>query len=194
MYHKNRTKGWLKDVLRMILVGFILIFFSMSGIGLAQAQGPALAPLLVSESAEIIPDQYIVTYKAELLVTEADEAIRASVEAMGGRVLFMYGAALNGYSAILPAKALETVRADPAVEYVEADAVITLDGDDEKENYATQSWATWGLDRIDQRNLRSRQHTPTTTPAMECMRMSSTPVSAQHIRSSAHAPRRISTA
>jgi aqualysin 1 len=149
MYHENVNKGWL----RIILAGFILIYFGMSSVGVAQAQGPTLAPLLVPESAEIIPNQYIVIYKADVLVAEADEAIHSSLAAMGGQVLFMYGEALNGYSAYLPARALEAVRADPAVEYVEADAVITLDRDDTIGNYATQNGAVWGLDRIDQRNL-----------------------------------------
>jgi subtilisin family serine protease len=153
MYHRHGSKGWLDNAIRILLAGFILIYFGMSSVGIARAQGPTLAPLLVSESAEIIPNQYIVNYKADILVAQADEAIRDSVAAMGGQVLFMYGAALNGYSAYLPAKALEAVRADPAVEYVEADAVITLDRDAEKGNYVAQTGATWGLDRIDQRNL-----------------------------------------
>jgi aqualysin 1 len=153
MYYENGTKGWHKNAFRIILAGFILIFFGMPGVSIAQAQGPTLAPLLVPESAEIIPNQYIVNYKADVLVAEADEAIRASVEAMGGQILFVYGVALNGYSAYLPAKALEAVRADPAVEFVEADAVITLDRNAEMGNYAAQTGATWGLDRIDQRSL-----------------------------------------
>ena len=153
MYNINRTKGWLRNVIRIVLAGFILILFGMPSAGIAQAQGHTLAPLLVPEGAEIIPDQYIVNYKADVLVANADEAISASVAAMGGQVLFMYGAALNGYSAYLPAKALEAVRADPAVEYIEADAVITLDREEAMGSYATQAGATWGLDRIDQRNL-----------------------------------------
>jgi hypothetical protein len=92
----------------------------MPSAGVAQAQGPTLAPLLIPEGAEVIPDEYIVNYRADVLVAEADEAIRASVATLGGEVQFMYGAALNGYSAYLPAKALEAVRADPAVEFVEA--------------------------------------------------------------------------
>jgi hypothetical protein len=39
------------------------------------------------------------------------------------------------------------------VEFVEADAVVSLDGDAEMGSNATQNGATWGLDRIDQRNL-----------------------------------------
>jgi aqualysin 1 len=153
MYPKNRTKGLLRKAVRIILVGFILIFFGMSSVGIAQAQGPTLAPLLVPESAEIIPNQYIVNYKADVLVAEAEEAIRASVEAMGGQILFVYGVALNGYSAYLPAKALEAVRADPAVEFVEANAVVTLAGDEGMSSNTIQNNATWGLDRIDQRSL-----------------------------------------
>jgi subtilisin family serine protease len=53
---------------------------------------------------------------------------------------------LQGFSATLPANVLETLRKNPNIAYIEADQVVTLD--------ASQSPATWGLDRIDQRNRR----------------------------------------
>ena len=57
-----------------------------------------------------------------------------------------YGRVLKGFSAKLDANALADVRKDPAVDYVEPDRVHHARRDADQP-------ATWGLDRIDQRNL-----------------------------------------
>jgi subtilisin family serine protease len=53
--------------------------------------------------------------------------------------------ALKGYVAILTDAQLAKVQADARVAYVEPDAEVTA--------WTTQTGATWGIDRIDQRNL-----------------------------------------
>jgi aqualysin 1 len=53
--------------------------------------------------------------------------------------------ALNGYAAKIPAGEVAELRRDPRVAYVEPDRLMKAQ--------ATQSGATWGLDRIDQRSL-----------------------------------------
>ena len=60
-------------------------------------------------------------------------------------VRFVYGAALDGYAADIPAGRLGELRSDPRVAYVEPDREVTA--------FTTQSNATWGLDRVDQRAL-----------------------------------------
>ncbi|MDY7227310.1 S8 family peptidase [Hyalangium rubrum] len=50
---------------------------------------------------------------------------------------------INGFAAKLTPEQLKAVRANPNVEYVEEDAAVY--------STATQSGATWGIDRIDQR-------------------------------------------
>src|SRR5919199_303364 len=62
-----------------------------------------------------------------------------------GTVTHVYSHALKGSSLTLPAAAAARIAADPRVDYVEADGVMTAD--------TTQSGATWGIDRIDQRSL-----------------------------------------
>ena len=74
----------------------------------------------------------------------------------GGRVQRQYRRALNGFAAQLSADALADVRADPDVAYVEPDGIVSIS--------ATQTGATWGLDRIDQSSLPLNQtyiYTPT---------------------------------
>jgi subtilisin family serine protease len=63
----------------------------------------------------------------------------------GGTVGFVYRHALNGFSFRGSATAAAALARNPRVALVEADQEVWLD--------ATQSNATWGLDRIDQRSL-----------------------------------------
>lgn len=63
----------------------------------------------------------------------------------GARVAFVYRSALKGYAATIPAAAVSAIAADPRVAFVERDGRMRV--------VTTQSNATWGLDRIDQRNL-----------------------------------------
>ena len=63
----------------------------------------------------------------------------------GAAVSRVYGHALKGYAARLDGRQLLDIRADSAVDYVVPDGTMTID--------TTQTGATWGLDRIDQRRL-----------------------------------------
>ena len=93
--------------------------------------------------------QYIVVMKHAAGAVATDRA-QWTARARGGRVLRTYSRALRGFSAKLSDRALADVRSDPAVAYVEPDAVISI--------AATQSAATCGLDRIDQRSLPLNDH------------------------------------
>ncbi|HKP77078.1 MAG TPA: S8 family peptidase [Longimicrobiaceae bacterium] len=76
-------------------------------------------------------------------------SISASVSRVAGeravRPDYVYSTVLQGFAAPLTQAQLAALRADPRVAYVEADQPM----------YATttQTGATWGIDRIDQRNL-----------------------------------------
>jgi subtilisin family serine protease len=91
--------------------------------------------------AATIPGQYIVVLEegASSRSVAADHSRRA-----GAKVFAVYGAALDGYAARLNAAGLATVRADKRVAYIEADSTVRA--------FTTQTSATWGLDRIDQRS------------------------------------------
>ncbi len=64
---------------------------------------------------------------------------------LGLDVGYVYRNALRGYSALVPPGAVAALRADPRVAYVERDSIMHVD--------TTQTGATWGIDRIDQRAL-----------------------------------------
>jgi subtilisin family serine protease len=57
---------------------------------------------------------------------------------------YVYEHALKGYSALLSAGVLSDLTADARVDSIELDGMVTAD--------TTQTGATWGLDRIDQRS------------------------------------------
>ena len=97
---------------------------------------------------------YIVVLKSDAARSDAAPAsarpLVAAVaqelsQAHGGAVTSVYQYALKGFAARLPAKQADALANDPRVEYVEADQVF--------HTTATQTPATWGLDRIDQRDL-----------------------------------------
>jgi subtilisin family serine protease len=95
-------------------------------------------------AAAPVRDSYIVVFKPEA-VPEVSAAAHGLAAEHGGSVFFVYRSALKGFAVQLPAGRAAALARDPRVAYVEPDQVV--------EAVATQSPATWGLDRIDQRNL-----------------------------------------
>ncbi|GAA2658880.1 S8 family peptidase [Paractinoplanes durhamensis] len=99
----------------------------------APAAAAPTGSIRYADSATAIRGSYLVVLKSG-----------AAVPA-GVAVTERYTAALNGFAAKMSEAAAKRLAADPAVAYVEQDQVFTVAD--------TQSNATWGLDRIDQRAL-----------------------------------------
>jgi len=116
------------------------------------------APLLRAEKTKKIPGQYIVVFKADTQDKAMREASESVMRDFGGTILFEYRTALNGFAAQLSKKAVKQLRKNPRIAFIEQDREVSLD-DSVKPQTArplfntTQPGATWGLDRIDQRNL-----------------------------------------
>jgi subtilisin family serine protease len=87
------------------------------------------------------------TPRASYVVTTAPGSnAQALVAALGGKVGFTYTTALHGFSVTLPVPALPALQLLPGVLAVQPDQVVHVDG--------TQAGPpSYGLDRIDQRNL-----------------------------------------
>ncbi len=96
-------------------------------------------------SDEKIPGQLIVTFKQS--VANPGSTARGLANANGGEVLYTYTTAIKGFALRVPEQATdkvaEALQRNPNVERVEQDGVVYA--------FTTQSPATWGLDRIDQR-------------------------------------------
>lgn len=92
-----------------------------------------------------IPNQYIVVLKNDVIDVES-EALRLARDFGGDRNGgFTYQRALKGFSVRMPEAQAAKLAEDPRVAFVEEDGVVNM--------ITTQTGATWGLDRIDQRDL-----------------------------------------
>ncbi|UBV42944.1 S8 family peptidase [Deinococcus taeanensis] len=114
------------------------------------ARGQTSAPLLGTSNPEAIPGQYIVVFSdgaASNLSSQSASGLVSTLglDPQGVQVQHVYSAALNGFAARLSTQNVARLQADPRVKYIEQDAAMHMS--------ATQSGATWGIDRIDQRSL-----------------------------------------
>jgi len=82
------------------------------------------------------PDAYIVVLKEGI---DPGRAADDHARRLGAEVGQLYRAALNGYAARIPAGRLAELRADPRVDYVEADGAVAT----------TAQTLPWGINRID---------------------------------------------
>jgi subtilisin family serine protease len=101
-------------------------------------------PPASSEASARLEGDYIVVFHDG--VRNPDQVTDQLLEAFGGVVRFRYRSALKGFAATLPDAALGGISRNPNVSFIEPDGVVTA-------SVVTQTNATWGLDRIDQRML-----------------------------------------
>lgn len=103
-------------------------------------------------TAEAVPGSYIVVLKDSAVGAKAGSLKAAAgvattsaglARGYGAQVRQTFGTALNGFEAGMSEAAAKRLAADPSVAYVEQNQTVSL--------LATQTNATWGLDRIDQR-------------------------------------------
>src|SRR5204863_8454336 len=110
--------------------------------GAALALTTSVATGAAAQSSSTVKS-YIVVLKA---TASSSQVASEHAREYGARITHVYSFALRGYSAQLSSDAVDRVRSDPRVASVAADGVMHAD--------TTQSpTPSWGLDRIDQRNL-----------------------------------------
>ncbi|WBB61229.1 PKD domain-containing protein [Streptomyces sp. WMMC500] len=121
----------------------------LSGLGAAEAAGTTGATadvrIVNAGAPEAIKGSYIVVLDgAPSKAPSAQASVAAKADALtdrfGGEVGYVYAAALRGFSVEMSAAQAKRLAADPAVRYVEQNAKV-------------EAAETWGLDRIDQRDL-----------------------------------------
>jgi PKD repeat protein len=91
-----------------------------------------------------IPGQYIVQFRASTI--DALTNARYAERMVGGVTKFVYTTVLNGATMTLADDAAAALRLDPRVLSVDQDHVVTING-------TQNNPPSWGLDRVDQRNL-----------------------------------------
>ena len=90
-----------------------------------------------------LKDRYVVVFKES--VSNVDRVVDEVTRGNGSAVHFRYRHALKGFAATLPPQALEAIKRNPNVDYVEPDGIATKN--------QQSNPPSWGLDRIDQRAL-----------------------------------------
>ncbi len=126
----------------MLAVSLLVVATATTAAATPAAAAPATGQIKLAGTATAIPDSYIVVLKpAAKTARAAQDGLAAK---FGGKVKQRFGAALNGFEATMSESAAKRLAADPSVAYVEQNQRVSLLG--------TQTGATWGLDRIDQRN------------------------------------------
>jgi len=131
------------------IVLFVLVALSIAAVVLTAVHGQnsnsGLGKFRRQRADKRIPDQYIVVLKDDVSDVEG-EAVRLSRDFGGDRNGgHTYTHALKGFSVRMPEARAAKLAEDPRVAFVEEDGVVSL--------VTTQTGATWGLDRIDQRDL-----------------------------------------
>jgi subtilisin family serine protease len=130
----------MKRSLTPLALAALALAAACSDAGQTPLAAPAAgsAPLLSAAPGKGIPGEYIVVLN--------DGADARSVAAVAGvSPKHVYTAALDGFSASLNQGQLVALQHNPNVKWVQQDQVVEVS--------TTQTGVTWGLDRIDQRNL-----------------------------------------
>ena len=112
----------------------------------ALAQANAAAATHPFGPSRPVPGRYIVVFNST--VENPAAAAAGLLQGTGGQLRHTYTAALKGFAASLPEAALQGIRNNPNVAYVEQDQTVSL-----TQLVSPQNQATWGLDRIDQADL-----------------------------------------
>ncbi|MFI6257387.1 S8 family peptidase [Micromonospora zamorensis] len=130
---------------RSVLVGVAAA--TMLAVGAPALAAEPTGAVRAAGGATAVPDSYIVVLKDSAVARDrvGDTAKRLSGR-HGGTVARTYGAALRGFEVKVSASAAARIAADPAVAYVEQNHTVSISG-------TQANPPSWGLDRIDQRNL-----------------------------------------
>ncbi len=132
--------------MKKTLAVFALVAISVAVVVFTAAQGQNGGPKFRRVRADKkIANQFIVVLKND--VGDVDgEAFRLARDFDGDRNGgFTYNRAIKGFSVRMSEQQALRLANDPRVAFVEEDGVVSID--------TTQTGATWGLDRIDQRDL-----------------------------------------
>jgi len=131
----SRTARWLAPIAALAWAGCHTDRLPTDPDPQVEAQLTASA----ASGATVGADDWIVVFKAG--TTDPPGLARRLVAANGGSIRFTYSHAIRGFAGNLPPQSIEAIRANPNVAYVERDGLMQADV------------GSWGLDRIDQRDL-----------------------------------------
>jgi subtilisin family serine protease len=102
------------------------------------------APIVSARAGRIVPNKYLIKLRDGV----SDDALEAAIGKLGkAKADHVYrGKKFRGFAGELEAAILDEIRLLPEVEYVEEDAIFTIN------EYVSQSRAPWGIARISQQD------------------------------------------
>jgi subtilisin family serine protease len=124
--------------MRRTLLAVAAALSASAALTLPAHAGPGSYVPVTEAVGEKVAGQYIVTL-------DEDAPVAAAVDSIAVKALYTYRAALHGFAAKLSPTQVSALQRNPNVVRIEEDGVARID--------TTQSNATWGIDRIDQRAL-----------------------------------------
>ncbi|MGI9616172.1 MAG: S8 family serine peptidase [Acidimicrobiales bacterium] len=137
----------LSSIVVVVLLAGVLVLPTAAGAEDPPVEEEALAPLIVNET-DGIDDAYIVVLEStpgDVGAAAVNDDVAATAADAGATIEHEYEDVLVGFAATMDDGAVEELRADPAVAFIEQDAAVSI-GD-------VQASPSWGLDRIDDRDL-----------------------------------------
>ena len=131
----------------VVVLAGLVVFPAATGAEPIEPQEAPLAPLFVDET-DGVEGSYLVVLDSDPsdigAAAAADEVVTAASDA-GATIEHEFDELLVGFAATMDDDTVAALRSDPAVAYIEQDAVVSIG--------AEQTNAPWGLDRSDQRDL-----------------------------------------
>lgn len=108
-----------------------------------QANASSAANASEASGNRPIKDAYIVVFHDA--VADVAGTVDALTKPINVKAKYIYKNSIKGFAATLPPAALDNMRKNPNIRYIEQDQEVSLN--------LTQSGATWGIDRTDQSTL-----------------------------------------
>jgi subtilisin family serine protease len=136
---------------RFLAVSVLVVAATTAATVTPAMAAPATGQIRLAGTADAVAGSYIVVLKDSAVASKANRVAAVGdkssslARGYGAEVRRTFGAALNGFEAGMSEAAAKRLAADPSVAYVEQNQRVSL--------LATQTGATWGIDRIDQANL-----------------------------------------
>jgi subtilisin family serine protease len=126
----------------LALIGISALLVTVTGGALAAPASAAVGTIREAGSSSVVKDSYVVVLKSSTGVPTAVTSLKSKY---GGTIGHTYTHALSGFEVSMSAAAAKKLAADPKVSYVQQNGIFKAS--------TTQSGATWGIDRIDQKAL-----------------------------------------
>jgi subtilisin family serine protease len=129
--------------LKLLAATAVAVTAGAMAAGSPASAAPAEGEILGAGTADAIAGSYVVALKGGAMTASSAQSLAGKY---GGSVKYAYTNTLRGFAANMSEAQAKRLAADPAVDYVEADQTYRVSG-------TQANPPSWGLDRIDQRDL-----------------------------------------